>query len=147
MKQKRNLERPFNTSEIGLKEPRSLASAGLRPPRRTRPSTSSKKAENDRKRYEEEMKGYKPSEEYLRKVNEAKAKDSKKKKKAPKDVNAPKRPLSAYFFFLADKREEVKEVNPNMANKDQVKKGFQEIVLILRRKATLLEKASSTKKR
>ena len=80
-----------------------------------------KKAENDRKRDEEEMKDYKPSEEYIRKVNEAKAKDGKKKKKAQRDVNASKRPLSAYFHFLADKREEVKKANPDKANKDQVK--------------------------
>merc|ERR1711990_388340 len=29
-----------------------------------------------------------------------------------KDPNAPKRPMSAYFFFLGDKRAEVKAANP-----------------------------------
>merc|ERR1712060_635665 len=39
-------------------------------------------------------------------------KSSKKKGKKEKDPNAPKRPLSAYFLFMADHREKVKLANP-----------------------------------
>lgn len=35
-----------------------------------------------------------------------------KKEKKVKDPNAPKRPISAYFAFAADKREQIKKENP-----------------------------------
>merc|ERR1711988_2033213 len=41
-------------------------------------------------------------------------KSSKKKgKRKKKDPNAPKRPMSAYFFFMAEQREKVKAENPS----------------------------------
>lgn len=39
----------------------------------------------------------------------------KGKTKKVKDPNAPKRPLSAYFFFAKDKRAEVLKKNPGMS--------------------------------
>ncbi|KAL8523748.1 hypothetical protein ACS0TY_013642 [Phlomoides rotata] len=40
-------------------------------------------------------------------------KQSKKEKKAAKDPNKPKRPLSAFFVFMDDFRKKYKEENPN----------------------------------
>eukprot|EP00695_Tsukubamonas_globosa_P003436 TRINITY_DN631_c0_g1_i4.p2 TRINITY_DN631_c0_g1~~TRINITY_DN631_c0_g1_i4.p2 ORF type:complete len:140 (-),score=64.84 TRINITY_DN631_c0_g1_i4:231-590(-) len=40
--------------------------------------------------------------------------ETKKRTKATKDPNAPKKPLSAYMFFCADKRPEVKEEQPDL---------------------------------
>ena len=58
------------------------------------------KAAEDKARYEEEMKDYvPPSDEEL----------EKRKGKGKKDKNAPKRGKSAYIFFCADKRAEVKK--------------------------------------
>ncbi|KAJ2080115.1 Non-histone chromosomal protein 6 [Coemansia sp. RSA 988] len=38
---------------------------------------------------------------------------TKKRVKKTKDVNAPKRPLSAYMYFSQEKRPEVKKTNPD----------------------------------
>merc|ERR1711861_7520 len=38
----------------------------------------------------------------------------KKFKKAPKDKNAPKKPLTPFFLFSQEKREEVSKANPEM---------------------------------
>lgn len=40
----------------------------------------------------------------------------------PKDENAPKKPLSGYFMFLAANRESVKEEFPDLTHKEQLKK-------------------------
>lgn len=55
-------------------------------------------ADRDKKRYESEMKTYIPP-------KETKAKG----KKSTKDKNAPKRPLSAFFWFCNDERESARE--------------------------------------
>jgi len=57
-------------------------------------------AEKDRKRYEGEMSNYKPP------------KGEKRKRKKAKDPNAPKRALSAFFWFCNDERPKVKEIMP-----------------------------------
>jgi len=57
-------------------------------------------AEKDRKRYEGEMSNYKPP------------KGEKRKRKKAKDPNAPKRALSAFFWFCNDERPKVKESMP-----------------------------------
>ena len=44
--------------------------------------------------------------------------------KKEKDPNAPKRPLSAYFLFMGDKRAEVREKNPDFKIGDIAKVGF-----------------------
>merc|ERR1719447_2373129 len=38
--------------------------------------------------------------------------NKRKKKKKVKDPNAPKRPITAYFFFAADKRPEIRAQHP-----------------------------------
>ena len=40
-----------------------------------------------------------------------------------KDPNAPKRPMSAYFLFMGDKRAEVREKNPDFKIGDIAKVG------------------------
>lgn len=60
-----------------------------------------KKAEQDKLRYQEEMKHYIPIEE-----------EGGKKKKAKKDPNAPKRNMSAYFLYSMFARSQVKNDNP-----------------------------------
>lgn len=59
-------------------------------------------AEKDKKRYESEMANYKP----------AKGEKGKKRKRT-KDPNAPKRSLSAFFWFSNDERPKVKESMPD----------------------------------
>ena len=53
-------------------------------------------AEKDKKRYEGEMANYKPK------------KGEGRRKKRTKDPDAPKRPLSAFFWFCNDERPKVK---------------------------------------
>lgn len=62
-----------------------------------------KKAEQDKIRYQEEMKHYVPMEDPT----------GGKKKKQKKDPNAPKRNMSAYFLYSIDARPRVKETNPD----------------------------------
>ena len=47
---------------------------------------------------------------------------SKKKRKTPTDVNAPKKPVSAYITYLNERRETVKAENPSMSYPDILKK-------------------------
>jgi hypothetical protein len=63
-----------------------------------------KKAEQDKIRYQEEMKHYVPMEDPTGGPG--------KRKKAKKDPNAPKRNMSAYFLFSVHIRPTVKEENP-----------------------------------
>jgi hypothetical protein len=59
-------------------------------------------ADKDKVRYDREMSTYTPANE-----------TPGKKKKAKKDPNAPKRPLSAFFLFCADERAGVKAIHPS----------------------------------
>ena len=86
-----------------------------------------KLAEKDKERYNEEMKTYTPSQEYLSKLEEWKSEsesgsDSEGKKKRSsrkkKDPNAPKNPRSAYIFFNLEMRAQTKEDNPEMTSKE-----------------------------
>lgn len=43
------------------------------------------------------------------------------KKKAKKDKDAPKRPLSAYFFYIQERRETLKKEKPSLENKELIK--------------------------
>jgi HMG (high mobility group) box len=67
------------------------------------------KAAADKKRYQQEMSDYVPSED------EEPPKDSVKSKKDP---NAPKGAKNAYILFCADHRAQVKEENPEMNAKE-----------------------------
>ena len=59
-------------------------------------------AGKDKIRYEGEMANYTPVD----------GDGGKRKRKGKKDPNAPKRALSAFFFFCADERKEVKKTHP-----------------------------------
>lgn len=61
-------------------------------------------AEKDKKRYEGEMSKYKASHKGVEKG---------RKKKRAKDPDAPKRALSAFFWFCNDERAKVKAQNPD----------------------------------
>jgi hypothetical protein len=65
-----------------------------------------KKAEQDKIRYQEEMKHYVPVEDPTG------GGGGKKHKKQKKDPNAPKRNMSAYFLYSIAIRPTVKEDNP-----------------------------------
>merc|ERR1719275_187827 len=62
--------------------------------------------------YQKKLEAYKKTSKY-KKFQELKQdfkdKEAKKASKFPKDENAPKRPQSAYFCFMGDKREDVKK--------------------------------------
>ena len=68
-------------------------------------------ADKDKKRYDSEMADYVPPK------NE---KGGKKRKRA-KDPNAPKRALSAFFWFCNDERAKVKETMPDSSVGDVAK--------------------------
>ncbi|KAH7968351.1 hypothetical protein HPB52_007963 [Rhipicephalus sanguineus] len=59
-------------------------------------------ADKDKKRFDTEMADYKPPKG-----------DKSKKRKRAKDPNAPKRPLSAFFWFCNDERPNVRQENPD----------------------------------
>ncbi|KAK7604900.1 hypothetical protein V9T40_006086 [Parthenolecanium corni] len=61
-------------------------------------------ADKDKKRYDTEMQSYVPPKG---------EKISRKKRKQMKDPNAPKRSLSAFFWFCNDERGQVKANNPD----------------------------------
>lgn len=80
--------------------------------------------EKQRKTYEKLMTAYKHTENFRRfqrRKSEFKV-ESAKKGKFAKDPNAPKKPQTAYFAFLADKRESVKKQNPEISHKDVLRK-------------------------
>jgi len=60
-------------------------------------------SDKDKKRYDSEMANYKPP----------KGEKGGKKRKRVKDPNAPKRALSAFFWFCNDERPKVKETMPD----------------------------------
>jgi len=70
-----------------------------------------KHSEKDRKRYQNEMKDYVPPQDSGSDSDDDGGQQKKKKKKV-KDPNAPKRPITAYFFFAADKRPEIRAQHP-----------------------------------
>ena len=43
------------------------------------------------------------------------------KKRGKKDKDAPKRPISAYFFYNQERREKLKKEKPNLDNKELIK--------------------------
>jgi high mobility group protein B2 len=65
------------------------------------------KAAEEKERYQDEMKGYVPTED-----PSGGAGGGRKGKKAKKDPNAPKRNMSAFFLYSVSARPQVKEENP-----------------------------------
>lgn len=76
------------------------------------------KAEDDKERYEEEMKNYVPTEEEKAALL---LKNESKSKGKGKGTNGPKRPLGAFMLFRKDNYQTVKEENPNMKMGDIMK--------------------------
>ncbi|KZC12218.1 High mobility group protein DSP1 [Dufourea novaeangliae] len=70
-------------------------------------------AEKDKKRYDAEMQNYTPP--------KGESKGRGKKRKHIKDHNAPKRSLSAFFWFCNDERGKVKMLNPEFGVGDIAK--------------------------
>jgi len=64
-----------------------------------------KKAEEEKVRYQEEMKHYIPTEDPTG--------GGGGKKRSKKDPDAPKRNMSAYFLYSIDARPKIKEENPS----------------------------------
>ena len=50
-----------------------------------------------------------------------KDKKEKRTKKAKKDKDAPKRAISAFFFYNKERREKLKKEQPNLDNKEIIK--------------------------
>ena len=48
-------------------------------------------------------------------------KTSKTQKRSKKDKDAPKRPLSAYFFYIQERREALKKEKPDLDNKELIR--------------------------
>merc|ERR1711879_47645 len=82
------------------------------------------KYESQKKTYDKLMAAYKHTENFRRFQRQKKdfKIESAKKGKFAKDPNAPKKPQTAYFAFLADKREHVKQENPEISHKDVLRK-------------------------
>lgn len=70
------------------------------------------KADEDKARHEEEMKEYVPPSEGEDDDEASSGKKTKRGKKQAKDPNAPKKPMTAYFFFMAQERAVIKAENP-----------------------------------
>lgn len=85
-------------------------------------SQYNKKAEEDKKRYEQEMESYTPPENS--------GGDSAAGKKRKRDPNSPKKPLSAYMLYCKDAREELKDSQPDLKGKDvmrEMAKGWKKL--------------------
>ena len=73
---------------------------------------------------------------------------AKGKKKAKRDFNAPKRPVTAFFFFQSERRLTLKKESPNMDNKEMVKKMSEEWkALNDKDKTKYMQKAEEDRKR
>ena len=54
-------------------------------------------------------------------MGKGKEKKERKTKKAKKDKDAPKRAISAFFFYNQERREKLKKEQPNLDNKEIIK--------------------------
>ena len=78
----------------------------------------------------------------------AKDKKEKKTKRAKKDKDAPKRALSAYFFYNQERRDSLKKEKPELNNKEIIKKMSEEWnALSDEKKKPYIAKAEADKKR
>ena len=78
----------------------------------------------------------------------AKEKKERKTKKAKKDKDAPKRAISAFFFYNQERREKLKKEQPSLDNKEIIKTMSAEWnALSDEKKKPYIEKAEADKKR
>ena len=78
----------------------------------------------------------------------AKEKKEKRAKKAKKDKDAPKRAISAFFFYNQERREKLKKEKPELDNKEIIKTMSAEWnALSDEKKKPYVEKAEADKKR
>ena len=73
-----------------------------------------RQAEQDKERYQEEMKDYTPSPEWLAQQEADDSDSGSKKKRSKKKNKGPKRAMSAYLYFCQDMRQKVKDENGDM---------------------------------
>ena len=77
-----------------------------------------------------------------------KEKKERKSKKTKKDKDAPKRAISAFFFYNQERREKLKKEQPNLDNKEIIKTMSEEWnKLSDEKKKPYIEKAEADKKR
>ena len=77
-----------------------------------------------------------------------KEKKEKNQKRAKKDKDAPKRALSAFFFYNQERRETLKKEKPDLNNKDIIRTMSTEWnALSDEKKKPYMEKAEADKKR
>ena len=73
---------------------------------------------------------------------------TKGKKKEKRDFNAPKRPVTAFFFFQSERRLTLKKESPNMENKEMVCKMSDELKKMNEKdKVKYMQKAEEDRKR
>ena len=78
----------------------------------------------------------------------SKEKKEKKQKRAKKDKDAPKRALSAFFFYNQERRVSLKKEKPDLSNKDIIRTMSAEWnALTDEKKKPYIEKAEADKKR
>lgn len=75
-------------------------------------------------------------------------KDNKKASKTKKDKNAPKRAISAFFFYNQERRESLKKEQPNLSNKEIISTMSREWNdLTEEKRKPYIQKAENDKKR
>ena len=85
-----------------------------------------KESEKDKARYTKEMESYVPDSDSDEANGKGKgkknksAKNAKKSKKAVKKEGQPKKAMSAYFFYIGERRKQLKSEQPNLGNKEIV---------------------------
>ena len=72
----------------------------------------------------------------------------KGKRREKKDKDAPKKAISAYFFYIKERRDSITKEQPNLTNKEIVKKMSEEWnSLSDEKKKPYIQKAEADKKR
>jgi hypothetical protein len=95
-------------------------------------------AARDKARFDKEMKSYSPEGQ----------KQKTKRRRSPKDPNAPKKPISAFFWFSNDARPIIKSENPGCSIGDVAKEcGKRWQAISGDAKAKYVEKAAADKSR
>lgn len=102
-------------------------------------------ANKDKQRYLKEMESYEPTSDD--ECKKGKKKGGKKAKKEKKE-GQPKKPMSAYFFYIGERRATLKEEKPDLGNKEIViEMGKEWAAMSDKDKAKYVKKAEEDKKR